>query len=692
MTTRDFLVEIGTEELPPKALRNLSRAFADGVSSALRQAQLGFGNVKLFATPRRLALLISALDEQQSDRKVERFGPAVSAALTKDGSPSPAALGFAKSCGVDIKDLSRSQKDGIEKLVHSTIEKGQKTELLLPAIVDKSLAGLPIPKRMRWGSSRDEFVRPVHWVVLLFGQELIATRILGVESTSFTYGHRFHHNQKMQIKTPADYESLLESQGFVIADFEKRKNLVRTLVEAEASRIDATVVIDDDLLDEVTSLVEFPVALTGNFDEHFLDVPAEALVLTMKSHQKCFYLTDKSGKLMPRFIAVSNLRSKDPQQVIKGNERVIRPRLADARFFFETDKQCSLASRSEQLKKIVFQQNLGSVYDKSQRVVQLSSYIAVAVGGNVDYCMRAAELSKCDLLTNMVGEFADLQGLMGSYYALHDGELEEVAVAINEQYKPRFAGDSLPTTLTGSVVALADKLDSIVGMFAIGQPPTGSKDPFALRRAAIGVLRILIEARLDLNIRQTIAKALSLLKIPKPPADVTDGVFDFLLERFRTWYLEEGISVDVLQSVFSVKPERPLDFHMRLDAVNHFSKLDASHSLAAANKRVSNILSKQVTASVAAQLNPQLLVEPAEIALFEKLASVTQTVTSLFDKSHYREGLEQLAELREDVDLFFDQVLVMSDDPALQANRLALLLQLRNLFLRVADISNLHSG
>lgn len=692
MATRDFLVEIGTEELPPKALLSLSRAFAAGVSSALLQAQLGFGAVKLFATPRRLALLVSSLDEQQSDRKVERFGPAVSAAFGKDGSPSTAAIGFAKSCGVEVKDLSRGQKDGVEKLARFTMEKGQKTQLLLPAIIDKSLAGLPIPKRMRWGSSHDEFVRPLHWLVLLFGQELIKTRILGVDSTSFTYGHRFHFNQKIQIETPAIYESLLESQGFVIADYEKRKELVRSLVKAEATKIDAMVVIDDDLLDEVTSLVEFPVALTGNFDEDFLDVPAEALVLAMKSHQKCFYLTDKSGKLMPRFIAVSNLRSKDPGQVIKGNERVIRPRLADARFFFEIDRQTTLASRSEQLKKIVFQQTLGSVFDKSQRVVQLSTYIATAVGGNVTYCARAAELSKCDLLTNMVGEFADLQGLMGRYYALHDGEPEEVAIAINEQYKPRFAGDSLPSTLTGSVVALADKLDSIVGMFAIGQPPTGSKDPFALRRAAIGVLRILIDTKLDLNIRQTIAKALSLLKIPNPPTDVTDIVFDFLLERFRTWYLEEGVRIDVFQSVFSVKPERPLDFHKRIGAVNHFSKLDASHSLAAANKRVSNILSKQLAAGSSTQMNPQLLIEPAEIALNAKLASVAHAATTLFDKSLYREGLEKLAELREDVDHFFDQVLVMSEDPALQANRLALLSQLRNLFLRVADISNLHSG
>lgn len=691
MATRDLLIEIGTEELPPKALRNLSRAFADGVSAGLKLEQLGFGALKIFATPRRLGLLISGLDEQQQDRVLERVGPAVSAAFTKEGHPTPAAQGFARSCGVDVASLSRVQKDGVEKLAHTSTEVGQSTQLLLPVIVDKSLASLPIPKRMRWGSSRDEFVRPVHWVVLLFGSELVATRILGVDASAYTYGHRFHHNQKILIEKPADYESLLENQGSVIADFDKRKQMVRALVEAEASSIGARVVIEEDLLDEVTSLVEFPVALMGNFDMHFLEVPAEALILAMKSHQKCFYLTDESGKLLPRFIAVSNIRSKDPQQVVQGNERVIRPRLADARFFFETDKQTPLAERRAQLKNIVFQQNLGSVYDKSQRVAQLAGHISVAVKGNVEYCQRAAELSKCDLITNMVGEFADLQGLMGYYYALHDGEPQEVAIAINEQYMPRYSGDKLPTTPTGCILAVADKLDSIVGMFAIGQPPTGSKDPFALRRSAIGVLRILVEAKLNLNLLRTLEQALEQLQFTKPEPETRDKVFDFLLERFRAWYLEEGIGIDVFQAVFSVKPERPLDFHNRVEAVNYFSKLDASQSLAAANKRVSNILSKQSEANVPAVVDPALLLEPAELILFNQLTQISAEVTPLFDKGVYREGLELLARLKYDVDLFFDKVLVMSPDVKLQSNRLALLKQLRNLFLRVADISHLHN-
>ncbi len=692
MSTRDLLVEIGTEELPPKALRTLSQAFGDGVIAGLKKEHLGFTSCRLFATPRRLALLITGLDEQQQDKVIERFGPAVAASFGKDGSPAPAALGFAKSCGVDVSELTRVQKDGVEKLAYSAAEAGQSTPLLLPTIVDKALAGLPIPKRMRWGSSRDEFVRPVHWIVLLFGSELITARILGVDSGTNTFGHRFHHNQKIAISHPAEYETLLEKQGSVIPDFNKRKELIRELVNAQASAVHARVVIDEDLLEEVTSLVEFPVALMGKFDEHFLEVPPEALILAMKAHQKYFYLTDSEGKLLPRFIAVSNIRSTDPAQVIAGNERVIRPRLADARFFFETDKQTSLASRSELLRKIVFQQALGTVYEKSMRVAQLGRYIATALGANVEYCMRAAELSKSDLVTNMVGEFAELQGLMGYYYALHDGEPEEVATAINEQYKPRYAGDSLPVTATGCVLAIADKLDSIVGMFAIGQPPTGSKDPFALRRSAIGVLRILVEAKLDLNLMRAIEQSLATLKFSNPAEDTGEKVFDFLLERFRTWYLEEGIGVDVFQSVFSLRPERPLDFHNRVMAVNHFSKLEASRSLAAANKRVTNILSKLEQPNIPPKVAINLLQEPAEKALFETLSQVTLTVTPLFDSGAYRDGLEQLASLKDAVDLFFDKVLVMSDNPELQANRLALLSELRNLFLRVADISYLHSS
>lgn len=692
MSTHDFLVELGTEELPPKALRTLSEAFAAGVRAGLEKETLGFTAIKAFATPRRLAVLVSALDTQQQDKRIERLGPAVAAAFKADGSPTPAALGFAKSCGVDIADLAQQERDGVVKLAYSSTAPGQATVALLPAIVDKALAQLPIPKRMRWGSSRVEFVRPVHWLVLLFGTEVIDAEILGVNAGSTTIGHRFHHNKPILISRPADYESLLEDKGSVIPDFDKRKALTRKLVLAEAESVGATVVIDDDLLDEVTSLVEFPVALMGKFEEHFLEVPAEALILAMKSHQKCFYLTDTNGTLLPRFITVSNIRSTDPAQVIEGNERVIRPRLADARFFFEMDKQSTLASRSEQLKKIVFQQNLGTVFEKSERVSKLAAHIAADIGGNTEYCTRAALLSKCDLLTSMVGEFADLQGLMGYYYALNDGEPEEVATALNEQYMPRYAGDALPETKTGCVLAIADKLDSIVGMFAIGQPPTGSKDPFALRRAAIGVLRILVERTLDLNLRTAIDTALQNFGSLSVPATTGETVFEFLLERFRAWYMEEGVSAEVFQSVMTLKPERPLDFHKRIDAVNHFSKLPQSATLAAANKRVTNILAKLDQKAIKSNIDQALLAEPAEKSLYAALTTLQKSVTPLFDAGDYRQGLEQLAVLKDSVDSFFDTVLVMCEDPALQANRIALLSQLRNLFLRVADISCLHNG
>lgn len=692
MSTQDFLVELGTEELPPKALRTLSRAFESGVRAGLDKEGLTYSGIRAFATPRRLALLVTDLTTQQQDKRIERLGPAVAAAFKDDGTPTPAASGFARSCGVDVAALEQQERDGVLKLAYSSTVPGQATAALLPEIVDKSLAQLPIPKRMRWGSSRVEFVRPVHWLVMLFGSERIETEILGVTSGTATIGHRFHYNRPIPITHPADYETLLESPGNVIADFQKRKDLIEQLVKAEATRLGATVVIDDDLLDEVTSLVEFPVALMGQFDEEFLEVPSEALILAMKSHQKCFYLTDQNGKLLPRFIAVSNIRSIDPAQVIEGNERVIRPRLADARFFFETDKQSSLASRSEQLKKIVFQQNLGTVFEKSERVAALAGHIAAAIGGNPEYCRRAAELSKCDLLTNMVGEFADLQGLMGYYYALNDGEPKEVAIALNEQYMPRFAGDSLPTTLTGCVLAVADKLDSIVGMFAIGQPPTGSKDPFALRRSAIGVLRILVERNLELNLLVAIEQALRNFAFLQVPATTQAAVFDFLLERFRAWYLEEGVTAEVFQSVIALKPERPLDFHKRLDAVNHFSKLPQSQALAAANKRVTNILAKMDRQASDPHVDKTLLRESAEQILYDTLTAAQSQVYPMFDAGNYREGLEQLASLKDSVDGFFDAVLVMCDDKALQANRVALLSQLRNLFLRVADISCLHNS
>jgi len=689
MSTRDLLIEIGTEELPPKALANLSAALELSLTEQLRALQLSFGTVQRFASPRRLAVLVEALDEAQQDQEKTRLGPAVQAAFDDTGAPTPAALGFAKSCGVDVDQLSRIEKDGVEKLSFSINEKGRTTQALVPTLIETALNRLPIPKRMRWGASRIEFVRPLHWAVVLFGEETIETDILGVRSGHCTRGHRFHNNQDLPLVQPSDYESVLTEQGRVIASFDKRRDLIREQVEQQARMHEAVAIIDEALLDEVTSLVEFPVALTGSFDEAFLAVPQEALILAMKSHQKCFHLADAEGRLLPKFVAISNLESKDPQQVITGNERVIRPRLADAQFFFDTDREKPLINRKDSLGSLVFQDRLGTVLDKCERVSQLSRQVAEQVSAVPAHCMRAAELSKCDLLTRMVGEFADLQGLMGSYYAANDGEAPEVAQAIHEQYQPRFAGDDLPASETGAILAVADKLDTMVGLFGIGQPPTGSKDPFALRRSAIGILRILVEKPLELDLKWLIKASVESFPDDLLLADTGDKVFEFILERFRAWYLDEGISSEEFQSVFALQPSRPLDFHRRIQAVHTFAQMPEAQSLAAANKRVANILSKQDSAAVPPALSESLLQESAEKALYAAIIDKESEVAPYVKQGDYQKGLILLAELKPAIDGFFDEVLVMAEDEAVRDNRLALLAKLQALFLNLADISHL---
>lgn len=693
MNTKDFLVETGCAELPPKALPGLSEAFIAGLKSGLDAAGLSYQNIKPFTTPRRLAARVEGLSVKQADCNIERVGPAVAAAFDKEGKATPAALGFARSCGVDLATLEKAEKDGVEKLIFRAKKKGEETATLLPAIVMSSLQKLPIPRKMRWGSTRDEFVRPVYWLVMLFGDEIIDTELFGIRSSRTTRGHRFHCPTEISITSPADYEAQLMNPGYVIADYETRKARVRELILAQGKALNAVVHIDEDLLEEVTSMVEWPVALTGRFDAHFLEVPAEALISSMKNHQKTFYLTDDKGAMLPNFIAVANLESRDPSQVIAGNERVIRPRLADAAFFFSTDRKQTLADRLPLLGNIVFQQQLGTVEQKSRRVAALSEFIARELGADGDSCNRAALLAKCDLLTNMVSEFPELQGIMGSYYAQYDGESESVALAITEQYMPRFAGDALPVSITGAILAIAEKIDTMCGLFAIGQPPTGSKDPFALRRAALGVLRILVEKSLDLDLKKTIDKSLEVFADQGVgvPETTASQVFDFMLERFRAWYQAEGVSAEVFQSVMELKPTRPLDFSQRVTAVSKFSELPDSASLAAANKRVSNILAKQSNA-IPANFDKALLTEPAEKELAAAIVRLTAEVTPLFDNARYAHGLEKLAGLKPEVDKFFEDVLVMADDPAIRGNRLALLNQLRSLFLRVADISCLHTS
>ena len=692
MSKQDFLVELGTEELPPKALSKLSKSFQAGVIDGLKNESLAHGEVKSFATPRRLAVLVYSLEKKQSDRLTEKIGPAVKASFDADGNATRAAEGFAKSCGVMVADLGRANKAGVEKLSYSTMLSGKSTNELLPAIVNGALAKLPIPKKMRWGASRDEFVRPVHWLVMLFGEEVIASTIMGVKSGAVSFGHRFHHPDKISIGKASEYEALMLEPGNVVPDFTKRRELIRHAILREGEKLNADTVVDESLLDEVTGLVEYPVALTGQFDELFLEVPSEALILAMKSHQKCFYLLNKNKELLPYFVTVSNIRSTDPLQVVKGNERVIRPRLADAKFFYETDKRIPLENRLDQLKKVVFQVQLGTVYDRSLRVANVAKFLAVSTGQNAAQSERAAMLSKCDLVTNMVGEFADLQGLMGYYYAVNDGESEPVAIAISEQYMPKYAGGDLPSTSLGSILAIADKLDSIVGLFAIGQPPSGSKDPFALRRSAIGVLRIIVENKLDLDLFVCIETALGAYRSLETDPKTAENVFEFMLERFRSWYSGDGIPSNIFQSVMEIKPRKPVDFARRIQAVSSFVKLEESSSLAAANKRVSNLLDKVDAASLSTEVNESLLVDEAEIALFHQLREKELSTASLFDTGDYTSALAELSQLKDSVDRFFDDVLIMCDDKSLHFNRIALLQRLRDIFLKVADISFLHSS
>lgn len=686
MVTDTLLIELGTEELPPKALRKLAEAFADNFTAELTKADLAFTSLEWFAAPRRLALKVQQLASAQPDKEVEKRGPAVSAAFDADGKPTKAAEGWARGCGIEAAQADRLVTDKGEWLVHRAKVVGRPTVELIPAMVATALAGLPIPKLMRWGAERTQFVRPVHTLCMLMGGELIPGEVLGLQSARLVRGHRFMGEAEFELTHADQYPALLEEKGKVIADFHRRKAFIKASIEAEASRLGGIADLDDALLEEVTSLVEWPVLLTAAFEERFLEVPAEALVHTMKGDQKYFPVYDQAGKLLPNFIFISNIESKDPSQVIGGNERVVRPRLSDAEFFFKTDKKQPLAARLESLATVLFQQQLGTLKDKSVRIAELAAFIAPQIGADVEHATRAGLLSKCDLMTNMVMEFTDTQGVMGMHYARHDGEAEDVAVALNEQYMPRFAGDALPTGLVACAVAIADKLDTLVGIFGIGQAPKGDKDPFALRRAAIGALRICVEKQLDLDLASLVAKAVELYGAKLSNSQVADEVIDFMLARFRAAYQDEGISADVILAVLARRPTRPLDFDRRVKAVNHFRSLDAAEALAAANKRVSNILAK-VEGALPEQIDSALLQDASEQALAAKLAQLQSELAPCFAAGDYQQALTALAALREPVDAFFDKVMVMAEDLALRNNRLALLNQLRNLFLQVADIS-----
>ena len=718
MTTQNFLVEIGTEELPPKALKTLATSFADNVEAELNQAGLTFDKIEWFAAPRRLAVKVLNLATQQPSKEIEKRGPAVSAAFDAEGKPTKAAEGWARGCGITVEQAERIATDKGEWLVHRAKIEGQPTKNLLNDIVTNALAKLPIPKPMRWADKTVQFIRPVHTVTMLLGDELIEGEILGVASARTIRGHRFLGEKEFEIQHADQYPQLLREKGSVVADFNELKAEILAKSQAKATALGGVADIEESLLEEVTSLVEYPNVLAAKFEERFLAVPAEALVYTMKGDQKYFPIYDKDGKLLPHFIFVSNINPEDPTAIIEGNEKVVRPRLTDAEFFFKTDLKQKLVDRLSRLETVLFQQQLGTLKDKTDRIEQLAGEIAKQIGADEAKAKRAGLLSKCDLMTNMVFEFTDTQGVMGMHYARHDGEDEEVAVALNEQYMPRFAGDELPKSLVASAVALADKFDTLTGIFGIGQAPKGSADPFALRRAALGALRIIVEKNLPLDLEDLVKKSVqsyesvaqtkfeenlgkgnprpifaiqkdgeSKLSVASPltNANVVKEVVDFMLGRFRAWYQDKGIAVDVIQAVLARRPTRPADFDARVHAVSHFRTLDSAEALAAANKRVSNILAKADAAI--GEINLTACVEPAEKALAEAVLALRTEVQPLIAKGDYTAVLDKLANLRAPVDNFFDNVMVNAEDPALRQNRLAILNTLQDLFLQVADIS-----
>ncbi|CAB1260300.1 glycine--tRNA ligase subunit beta [Vibrio cholerae] len=682
---KEFLIELGTEELPPKQLRTLAEAFAANFAAELAAADIAHEGVTWFATPRRLALKVANLAESQPDRVVEKRGPAVNVAFDADGKPTKAAEGWARGNGITVEQAERLVTDKGEWLLFKEQVQGQQTASVVVDMAAKALANLPIAKPMRWGDKETQFIRPVKTLTILFGSELIQGEILGVASARTIRGHRFMGEPEFTIESAEQYPAILEERGKVIADYATRKAMIIEGSQQAAQQLGGIADLEDALVEEVTSLVEWPVVMTAKFEEKFLKVPAEALVYTMKGDQKYFPVYDASKKLLPNFIFVSNIESKEPRHIVEGNEKVVRPRLADAEFFFNTDRKRPLVDRLPLLENAIFQQQLGTIKDKTDRITELAGYIAEQIGADVEKSKRAGLLAKCDLMTSMVFEFTDTQGVMGMHYARHDGEAEEVAVALNEQYMPRFAGDELPSRGVSAAVAMADKLDTIVGIFGIGQAPKGS-DPFALRRASLGVLRILVEYGYQLDLVDLIAKAKSLFGNRLTNANVEQEVIEFMLGRFPTWYQDAGFSIDIIQAVLARNPTKPADFDQRVKAVSHFRALEEAEALAAANKRVGNILAKY-DGELGEEIDLALLQEDAEKALAEAVEIMAEALEPAFATGNYQEALSKLAGLRAPVDAFFDNVMVMADDEALKKNRLTLLNKLRNLFLQIADIS-----
>lgn len=685
MQKENLLIELGTEELPPKALKSLRDSLKSGIESGLKSAELSFDSIKAYATPRRLAVLVKQVETEQQDKEVEKRGPAVNVAFDDTGKPTKAAEGWARSNGITVEQADRLKTDKGEWLLNKATVKGQTLADLVQGILEAAIKALPIPKPMRWGDSTAQFIRPVHTLTVMLGSELIEAEILETKSARFIQGHRFHSPQGFELDHVDNYLTKLH-EAKVIANFEERIETIQSEVSRLASELGGQVIQDDELVEEVAALVEWPVALTASFDQGFLAVPKEPLIVTMKDDQRYFPVEDGKGNLLPQFIFITNIESRDPQQIIKGNEKVVRPRLADAQFFFESDKKAPLESRVAALDSVLFQKQLGSIGDKARRISVLAGKIANQLTADVKTSERAGLLCKADLVSDMVSEFPETQGVMGKHYALNDGESPVVAEAIEQHYWPRFSGDELPLTKEACAVALADKLDTLVGIFGIGQVPKGDRDPFALRRAALGLLRTLVERELSLDLHELLAASVEGFGDKLSNSTVANDVFEFLLGRFRPWYQDQGISVDVIQSVLARSPSKPTDFDQRVKAVQSFKSMDSAASLAAANKRVGNILAKS-DEEISGNVDEALLQEESETTLYRLVNQTEGVVKPLIADGKYNDALTHLSELKEPVDAFFEHVMVNADDNKVRINRLNLLFRLRQLFLEIADIS-----
>ena len=677
MKTHDFLLELGTEELPPKLLLKLSNSLRDNFEQELNKLNLNFNNIKAFATPRRLAITISELQSKQQDQVIEKKGPSTQ-------SPEMAINGFAKSCGVSVDELEKKELAGKEYFFYSKEEPGQSIKDLLPSIIEKSIKDIPITRSMKWGDSDYSFVRPVHWLIVMLDKDVVNANIMGLKSGRESKGLRFH-DLNLKFSHANEYENLMSQKAQILVDFNKRKELIRDQILSVAKTNNAEVVIDESLLDEVCALVEYPRAFSGSFDKKFLDIPQEAIISAMKSHQKYFHLVDSKEKLLPLFISVANIESSNIQAIIDGNERVIHPRLADSEFFWNQDKAIKLEERLAGLDSVMFMKSLGSMGQKAKRIEKLSSNISDLAGFDKEIAQRAGLLSKTDLLSEMVGEFADLQGIMGGYYALNDGESKEVSVAIREHYQPRFAGDSLPSTDAGIAVSLADKMDTLTGIYGIGQGPTGSKDPYALRRTALGMLRILLEAKIELNLKSLIDFSLS-LHLKEVDRKCAGDIYNFMMDRLKAYYRDANIDTNIYEAVLAVSPDSPLDFHYRIDALNEFTQSADSKSLIEANKRIANILKD--SDEKLEELNSNILLEDSEKILYKATESLTKELSG---SKNYKEIMKSLLNLKDSIDSFFDNVMVNAEDDKVRSSRLALIRRVRHLFLSVADISHLSS-